>query len=355
MARSRAMRVPGVVISRLHGTAVGLTVLGLLVVIDLPTDWVLAGSYVVAPLITAVLSRPSRTAIVAAITVAATTLSLWFDHTPTSTLHGGVIRIVVSVCVGAIAVLASAVRVSREQALLRMTRIADVAQRALLPQVPAVAGDLLLATRYVSATSEALIGGDLYDLAETPFGTRLLIGDARGKGVDAVQRMVTVLGAFRASADRFDRLVDVARHLDLVLSQVVGDEDFVTALLVEYRGGDITVVNCGHHPPFAIGPLGMRFLDDAVPALPLGMGSDPESASYRFDNGRLLLYTDGLVEARSRRGGEFFSLDEHGSVLLSGDVDAALESLVSRLIRHTGGRVNDDIALLLADRTGAMS
>ena len=81
-----------------------------------------------------------------------------------------------------------------------MTVIAETAQRAVLRTMPTAIGSVGLAARYVSATAEALVGGDLYEVAATPYGVRVIVGDVRGKGLEAVQTAAAVLGAFRAAA-----------------------------------------------------------------------------------------------------------------------------------------------------------
>jgi serine phosphatase RsbU (regulator of sigma subunit) len=83
----------------------------------------------------------------------------------------------------------------------------------------------------VSATANALIGGDLYEAVSTPHGVRIIIGDVRGKGLDAVQLAATVLGAFRQAAAVQPDLPSLVKAIDAVVSAVTGDEDFVTALL----------------------------------------------------------------------------------------------------------------------------
>ena len=68
---------------------------------------------------------------------------------------------------------------------------------------------------------------------------------------------------------------------------------------------------------------------------------------------RLLFYTDGLVEARGTAG-TFLQLEEHAAVLRDPSLDLSLdrlmERLMERLLRHTGHRLNDDMALVLAER-----
>jgi serine phosphatase RsbU (regulator of sigma subunit) len=242
-------------------------------------------------------------------------------------------------------------RVQREKALLNMTVIAETAQRALLRALPDELEGLRLSARYLSASDGASVGGDLYEVLVTPYGVRVLVGDARGKGLDAVQMAGTVLGAFRRAAFQRQFLADVAVDLDSVAAAVAGDEDFVTALLAEiHDDGSVTLANCGHHPPLLMSPDSGPGLVDTGPATrPLGLGALPVPITCRWQEGsRMLLYTDGLVEARDPSG-EFFPLVDHAEVLAGGPVDDSLAHLVERLARHTTTRLADDLALLLIE------
>jgi phosphoserine phosphatase RsbU/P len=65
-------------------------------------------------------------------------------------------------------------RTQQEQLLLRVSRIAEVAQRTILRSVPLRMGRVALAVRYLSATEDALVGGDFYEVAVTRHGLRVL-------------------------------------------------------------------------------------------------------------------------------------------------------------------------------------
>jgi phosphoserine phosphatase RsbU/P len=80
--------------------------------------------------------------------------------------------------------------------------VAEAAQRALLPDLPEHQGPVVVAGWYVSATEEALMGGDLYDVMGYQQSARWIIGDVKGKGIEAVRMAAGVLGAFRESAGR---------------------------------------------------------------------------------------------------------------------------------------------------------
>lgn len=83
---------------------------------------------------------------------------------------------------------------------MRVTAVAQATQLALLPPLPPEMTGISIAARYRSATREASVGGDLYEIIPTGHGIRVIIGDVRGKGLDAVLLARHVLSAFRRSA-----------------------------------------------------------------------------------------------------------------------------------------------------------
>ncbi len=240
-------------------------------------------------------------------------------------------------------------RTAREQALVRITRIAEVAQRAILRAIPPRLGEVTFAVRYLSAAEEAVVGGDFYDAALTRYGLRMLVGDAKGKGLDAVRVASLVLGCFRSAAFTHQDLADLAAELDEVACRDLGDEDFVTAVLVELgSGGALRVVNCGHPPPLRLRDGVVEPLAGPGQSPPLGLDPDPPVERFRLEPGdRLLLYTDGLVEARDGHG-RHFELDGRAArVLAARGVDDALDALVCLVLEHAGGGLDDDLALVL--------
>nr|WP_246390150.1 PP2C family protein-serine/threonine phosphatase [Nocardioides soli] len=215
--------------------------------------------------------------------------------------------------------------------------------------MPTAIGSVGLAARYVSAAAEALVGGDLYEVAETPFGVRVIVGDVRGKGLEAVQTAATVLGAFRAAAFTEPDPGALAMRIDETMSRILGDEEFVTAIVGQFQGDRVTLANCGHHPPLFLQSGEATTVDTGEPTVPLGLGSVPTLSEHPWPRGaRMLFYTDGLVEARDDRG-EFFALDEYAAELGDGTVEEALDRLVARLLAYTGQALQDDMALVLAE------
>jgi phosphoserine phosphatase RsbU/P len=248
--------------------------------------------------------------------------------------------------------LVARVRVERERRLRAVTRVAEVAQRALLGGVPPALGSLRLAVLYASASVEASIGGDFYEAVETPHGVRLLVGDVRGKGLDAVRLAGVVLGSFRDAAQDRPDLAQVAAALDRSVTRAIGLEDFVTAVVVQVAtDGSAIVLNCGHPAPLLVRGGRATALDPPEPAPPLGLGPRPELLRLRLALGdRILLYTDGASEARARGG--FFPLQTAAAfALVAADLEAGLETLWAELQRHVAGQLHDDIALLLIERS----
>ena len=336
-----------------HGFAVAMAVLVATVVLDflLPATIVISSSFAIAAVIAALTATVRETALVAVVAVALAGVSAVWNHNLGSLEWN--LRLALTLALGALAVLMARVRVEREQALRHMTAIAEAAQRAVLRSMPRQVGPVGLAARYVSATQEALVGGDLYEVEDTPYGVRTIVGDVRGKGLEAVQLAGVVLSAFRRTAFMHRRLEDVATDLDAAVRATSGAEDFVTAVLAEFHEDhSVTVVNCGHHPPLLVGRRRTELLMSGEPLPPLGL--EPVARSFHRTwprDARILLYTDGLVEARNRRGA-FFPLEDHAGVLRDGSLEQALDRLLRRLDDYVGRRLLDDLAVVLVEQRG---
>jgi hypothetical protein len=254
-----------------------------------------------------------------------------------------------------IAAVAGTLRARQAERLAELAKLASVAQTAVLRPLGPEVGTLAVAGRYISATAAADIGGDLYEAIDTPYGVRMIIGDVRGKGLDAVRLASIVLGSYRHVAYERADLRAIVADLDRAVARSVGDEDFVTAALVEERGGTLTIVNCGHPAPLLLRHGEVIPLEPPASAPPLGFTPVVRPRVERLEPGdRLLLYTDGLAEAR--RDGEFFPTAARAWRLLGhGTVGDGLASLESALIEWVGGRLDDDIALVLMEYAGVRS
>ncbi len=273
---------------------------------------------------------------------------------------------------------AGAVLSSRKnQKLAEATTVAEAAQRALLRPLPSRAGPLELAVVYQAGTAGAQVGGDLYEAARTPYGIRLIMGDVRGKGLEAAGTAADILGAFREAAHDAGTLAQVARRLDASLRRrettrqnAATHEEFVTAVLVEIDpdAGGMTVYNCGHPPPILLTPARpdeqqhrkVTIADVPAPAPPLGLMplADCQDAERKlpFNQGdELLLYTDGVTEARDSRRHPYPLAQRLAALTAAAGDDEPpdlLERLRADLLRHAGAPLHDDAAILLV-RAGA--
>ncbi|WP_431680863.1 PP2C family protein-serine/threonine phosphatase [Kitasatospora sp. KL5] len=265
----------------------------------------------------------------------------------------------------AVSAFVAELRMRRAAAFAAVSSVAEAAQRALLRRPGPTVGPLRLAVRYVSAADAARIGGDLYSVLETPHGTRVLVGDVRGKGLGAVQTAAVVLGAFREAAYDEERLASVAARIEASVERHVPDGEFTTALFAEFREpGSVELMHFGHVPPIRVHADGTAdVLEAAEPWVPLGLGplAPGEPVSMRRPFGPddvMVLCTDGVVEARHHRTGEFYPLAERVGPLVRGAARSAaeLESAVGRvyadLLVHTGGELGDDALLMLVSRPG---
>lgn len=266
--------------------------------------------------------------------------------------------VMAGICMALIAAPAavSAVILRRQgRGLRELEVVADTVQREMLRPLPGRLGGLRTAVRYEAAQSGALVGGDVYGAAHTPFGIRLFIGDAMGKGLPAVGTAMDALGAFRNLAQREKRLSALAQRMDTVLACRDGGVDFVTALLIEVADGreSAELVCCGHPPPLLIRAGRATFVDVLPPSPPLGLfGLQDDWCRVTTvplaDNDQLLLYTDGVTEARDAKG-DFYPLAERAAVLHDDDPDTFLDALTADLIQYSMGKLDDDAALLLID------
>ncbi|MFF1647969.1 PP2C family protein-serine/threonine phosphatase [Streptomyces sp. NPDC058240] len=342
--------------------------------VSAPPDVHLGPFLVAAPAVAASFTGPRMTAFVGAVAVLAQSL-VAVDRTSLSDLNH-IYQIVALVLISVFVTFFAHLRVRNEQAVAQLRSVAEAAQRVVLRPLPGRSGPLRIASVYLAAEAEAQIGGDLYAAARTMGGTRLIIGDVRGKGLAAIGEAASVLGAFHALSRQRWRLPELVAQLETSIAPdpdgTAADgedehreydpdltESFVTAAVLDIPddAAEIHLVSCGHPPPLLLRageviPLGVR-----TPAPPLGLArlviTEHTAETFGFEAGdTLLLYTDGVIESRDRSG-NFYPLRERAAALYGAGPDALLESLCADLLRHAGGHLGDDAALVAIERLPA--
>ncbi|MEU8139239.1 PP2C family protein-serine/threonine phosphatase [Streptodolium elevatio] len=299
----------------------------------LPTKFA-SGFLLIAVPVLAAFTRPART--VAGLVVLALALEVLFawryDHF--DELHHVGLYIATAI-IGAISVELARQRRRDARSLVQAHSVAEALQLMLLRPVPPRLGPVRAAGYYEAADRRALVGGDLYDLVETPFGVRVVIGDVRGKGLPAIQHVGTVLGSFRDAAHGIADLAELADHMErrLVRDTAAGPhaaadfapdtELFVTALLLELPpdSREVRVVDRGHPAPILLSRGRVTRLATR-PGVPLGLGALADAATgattHPLEPGDVLvLHTDGVSEARGPQGA-FYPIEERLSVRFGG-------------------------------------
>ncbi|WP_405014741.1 SpoIIE family protein phosphatase [Kitasatospora sp. NBC_01539] len=230
-----------------------------------------------------------------------------------------------------------------------------VLQRSMLPQHVTPPPGIEIAHRYIAASDVNEVGGDWYDVVPLPDGrAALLIGDVMGHGIAAAAVMGRLSSTVRAVARLGLPPVQVLQQLETALADLA-EPMLATFLYAECDPvtGRCLVTRAGHPPPAVVTPDGRVHLPEMPAGAPLGIGGVPfTTTELRLEPGSLLvLYTDGLVEARGR------DIDERLAELLhvlGGRPPESLHGVCEQLIgRMVPSGAEDDVALLVARIGGA--
>ena len=231
--------------------------------------------------------------------------------------------------------------------LMRQRSISDALQRGLLAAKPPKPARLEVAGRCVP-TSGHFIGGDWYDVIPLPGDrTGLVVGDVMGHGPEAA----AIMAQLRAVAHAFADLDLPPAELLWRLNRWAGTLDRVTLATCAYAVIDpgsqsCTLAGAGHLPPVLALPDGTTRVADLSAGQSLGLGSATYGEAHiKLPAGAILaLYTDGLVETRTR------SFEEGILALRSvlGRQRGSLESICDAVLSSLAGRYEDDVTVILA-------
>jgi serine phosphatase RsbU (regulator of sigma subunit) len=246
-----------------------------------------------------------------------------------------------------------------EEAYERERGIAQALQRSHQPRVPEEVGGCRVASSYTPAYSNLLVGGDFFDAFEAQDGRIcILIGDVSGKGVAAAALAAVTRSTLRALA--FETSCPgqaLTRANAAIFPQQEDAASFVTAVVavLDPMTGRLEFCVAGH-PPAALRHASGETEPMGNVGLPLGVLPDQDYACHEAwlaPGDRLLLFTDGLLEAR--REGEELGIErvqtmwgEEGGRPLQ----EAIERLVTRASDWAEGKLQDDTALVALEWPG---
>lgn len=253
---------------------------------------------------------------------------------------------------GVAALVADAYRSRSQAALAREKTVADTLQRAFLSGWDVLA-NMRIGTAYLSSTREAAIGGDLFDVHRLDDRrTMLLVADVSGKGLTAAVETALVKYSIRTLAEsETDPGVVLERFNNTFLRSSGDPGAFVSVFLGILDDRDLTLryASAGHSPVYI--RSGRHVTPLSVTGGLIGLKRDDHFASASVELGVgdiLVLATDGLTEARDA-GGVMLG-DEQAMRWIERANPAPqrlADEIVARLRRYGGGRIADDLALLV--------
>jgi serine phosphatase RsbU (regulator of sigma subunit)/CHASE3 domain sensor protein len=245
----------------------------------------------------------------------------------------------------------------------RELEIASEIQKNLLrravPETPGV--------RIVPLQRQAnLVGGDWYDIEVIGRSLTLVVGDASGKGIAAALMATVALSALRSERARGAGAKRVIEAANRALRDASDPESFTTVVYatMDLDSGELRWINMGHHAPFLL--RAGRDPDDASPGYylegprnrALGWFEDPglsETVSRLQPGDRLVLFTDGFLEAKSAEG-EIFGEHRFAEALIKLaplDSEALGQEVVAEVERFAAGKLDDDLTMLVIEFIGA--
>ena len=204
------------------------------------------------------------------------------------------------------------------------------------------------------------VGGDAFDYSIDGDVLRLAVFDAMGHGLGATLLASVALAAYRNARRSGKDLTATAKAVDAVLGGQFGPESFVTALLAELdlRDGTLRTLSAAHPAPLLVRDGRSQGEIVTEPGFPLGFGErdDTVVATSLQPGDRLLMFSDGVVEARDEAG-VFFGTDRLVDLLVRAESHRqpppeTLRRLIVAVLDHQQGTLQDDATVLLLEWAG---
>jgi len=235
----------------------------------------------------------------------------------------------------------------REERMQEILEDARRIQESILPRRIPVYGDFRLAARTVPAE---VVGGDFYDFIPVTDATlNVVVADATGHGLPAALQVRDIYTGLRMGLTRDFKMTRTLERLNRIINRSRLATKFVSLFLAELQiGGSVVYCNAGHPPALLVRAGGGNV--EELRAGGMILGPRPNS-SYGFDlvhvepGDYLVLYTDGITEARDPRTDEEFSvprLTELLTGLTTQPPEAVVDEIFQAVTRFTRRQVPED-------------
>ena len=205
------------------------------------------------------------------------------------------------------------------------------------------------------------IGGDSFDYAVNGPLVEVMVLDAVGHGLPAALLATAAIGAYRHARREMRDLPDVSAEVNRVVAENFGGSQFATAAIARLHldTGQLRWVNAGHPEPLVVRNGALVRPPACRPSPPLGLQvRKPDVCEMQLHPGdRVLVHSDGIVEARSPEG-EFFGDERLADFIVraegSGDpAPETLRRLMRAVVDHQAGQLQDDASIVVLEwRTG---
>lgn len=251
--------------------------------------------------------------------------------------------------------------------IVRLRRRAEMSlaaemQWGLLPPATFACAQLAVAAALEPAYR---VAGDSVDYAVDVHCAHLAVFDAMGHGLESARLTALAVSAYRNARRGMRSLEETARAIDGALSTTYREQAFATGIVAELESasGIFRWVNAGHPEPLLMRNGRLVKTLHAKPWLPLGLGETAAEFGIALELGHeqlepgdlVLLYTDGVVEARSAEG-EFFGESRLADLLVRSHAGLPVPETIRRVVRavleHQHGQLDDDASLLLFEWRG---
>jgi CHASE3 domain sensor protein len=279
------------------------------------------------------------------------------DAVRTLLLRAALLTAALILLFGATAIVADIVRSRTQASLERERMVGDTLQRAFLSGWDSCPY-LEVGTAYVSAARHLAIGGDLFDIHSVDEHRCLLVvADVSGKGLDAAVDTAFVKYSLRSIvAEHDDPSTIVSKFNTAFIRSIRDDSSFVSlfAGVLDASTSNLHYASAGHSPVYIRRGDDVRQVPVTGPLVGLRLEDEFATETERLNLGDIIvLSTDGFTEARDTAG---MMIDDVGAMRIireaPPDPQRMADIIVAAVTKASGGRITDDLALLVVQLTG---